>query len=156
MKTKHDEVTLGGCYHTGLAYSLGYYPSDNNDEIELSGETFTNFNTGLNGGARAALLEHRKNFDPSRDLPRFIVALKPVEIISPPNEHDCCSAEDDDDICGDCGNYFEDCICCCEDCYDDPCDSVDIEIINVTVINEETIIPPLNAFARARWLKEGK
>lgn len=72
------EAALGGCYHDGVAYSLGY---DANGVVELDGRTFTSLNTGMDGGAAAALREHRQNFDPSRDIPRFIVALKPVRIV---------------------------------------------------------------------------
>ena len=75
------EINLGGCYHDGVVYSLAY---DANGEIELCDKTFTTLNTGIDGGAEAALLEHRKNFDPHRDVPRFIIALKPTSIIGEP------------------------------------------------------------------------
>lgn len=110
-----QEVSLGGCYHDGLAYSLGY---DAHGDVELVGRTFTNFNTGLNGGAMAALLEHRRQFDPSVDVERFIVALKPVKIIMGREEGesyeltgcDYCGvrnnsvhlSENGDDICSNC------------------------------------------------------
>jgi len=71
-------AALGGCYHDGLAYSLGY---DACGVVELSGETFTNLNSGLDGGAEAALRRHRQNYDPNCDVERFIVALKPVKVI---------------------------------------------------------------------------
>lgn len=67
-----SRAALGGCYHDGVAYSLGY---DANGVVELSGETFTNLS-----GAEAALQRHRQNFDAGRDIPRFIVALSPVKV----------------------------------------------------------------------------
>jgi len=72
--------SLGDCYHDDVAYSLGYRTSDG--VIELCGETYTNLNTGIDGGAMAALRRHRQNFDPSRDIERFIVALKPVRVVA--------------------------------------------------------------------------
>lgn len=96
--TFEKDVVLGGCYHDGLAYSLAY---DAHGTVELSGKTFTNLNTGLNGGAKAALLEHRRKFDPSRDIKQFIVALKPVEIISGLEDGECYKLLEDD-ICQRC------------------------------------------------------
>ncbi len=72
-------AALGGCYHDGVAYSLGY---DANGKVELCGETFTSLDTGIDGGALAALRRHRQNYDPSRDVKCFIVALKPVRVVS--------------------------------------------------------------------------
>lgn len=72
------DASLGGCYHDGVAYSLGY---DANGVVELDGKTFTSLNTGLDGGAAAALRKHRQEFNPGRDIPRFIVALRPVKVI---------------------------------------------------------------------------
>lgn len=130
------EVTLGGCYHTGLAYALGY---DVNGEVELCEKLFTNCNIGLGGGAMAALMKHRQEFDPSRDVEQFIVALKPVKIMIGREENedyelgdnagcDNCGVNDrvdgevwcqdciDDDICSGCDEQRDD--CCCDD-YDD-------------------------------------
>lgn len=72
------EVVLGGCYHDDVVYSLGY---DANGVVELSGGTFTSLDTGFDGGAKAALHRHRQNYDPTRDIKLFIVALKPVKVI---------------------------------------------------------------------------
>jgi len=129
------EVTLGGCYHTGLTYALGY---DANGEIELDSKLFTNLDTGLDGGAMEALVQHRNGFDPNRDVEKFIVALKPVKVIarvtygrSPEPEDDCnCETygvkdgEGNPVLCNDCakemtceicGNY-DDCDCFCSEC----------------------------------------
>lgn len=81
------EITLGGCYHTGMVYALGY---DANGVVELDDKIFTNFDTGLNGGAVAALNDHRKRFDADRDLKRFIVALKPIKIMDEQDETTKC------------------------------------------------------------------
>ncbi len=170
------EVYLGGCYHSGLAYALGYYASG---EIELDEEIFTN----INGGAREALKEHRRDFDPSRDVKRFIVALKPVEVImdEEENEYDefddnagCDSCGENDRIegenlcefcledetydncdeeccssCDYCSDKEDDC-CLCEDCvYEDTCYCED-ELCDEFVADT---FEPMNAFARARWLK---
>lgn len=72
-------ASLGGCYHDAVAYSLGYEVSPG--VIELCGETFTTLDTGIDGGARAALRRHRQNYDPDRDVERLIVALKPVGVV---------------------------------------------------------------------------
>lgn len=124
------DISLGGCYHDGVAYSLAY---DANGEIELSGKTFTTLDTGIDGGAKAALLKHRKNFDVNKDIPRFIVALNPVRIIDnmknnetyglPPGpqlENDCMS--DDLDDCDSCGIYNRVVGSkLCHNCLDDYC-----------------------------------
>lgn len=120
---------LGNCYQTGLAYSLAY--ETNNGEIELVGETFTNLNTGLNGGAVEALRKYNENFNSARDVPRFIVALKLVNV----TDHDCF----DDDTCDGCGEQYDDC----------NCDDID-EFDQKNIIDT---FRPMNAFARARWLK---
>lgn len=73
--------TLGGCYRDGVAYSLGYRTSEG--VIELCGEVFTSLDSGIDGGALAALRRHRQNFDPGRDVKRIIVALRPVRVIEP-------------------------------------------------------------------------
>jgi hypothetical protein len=174
-----EEITLGGCYHSGLAYALGY---DANGEVELCSKLFTNFNTGLNGGAVAAQMEHRKQFDPNRDIKRFIVALKPVKILTgiPDGEnykledksHDTCGnsgvceyceidecadgelwCQDciDEDTCGSCDERYDDCEC--EFCdYEDGC-GCDCVCDTKVVEDHEVVPPPLNAFARARWIK---
>lgn len=72
-------TTLGGCYHDAVAYSLAYEAAGG--DTELCGETFTSLDTGIDGGAKAALRRHMQNFDPARDVPRFIVALRPVKVI---------------------------------------------------------------------------
>ena len=162
---KEDKVTLGDCYHTGLAYALGY---DANGEVELCGKVFTNLNTG-GDSAMKALSEHRQQFNPHRDIKRFIVALKPVKIITGLEDNE------DDEICRECGEGY--CDCCCDDEYDDEycgncnshnccCDDDDdydedgycnqcMEICTDCTCNNknEADITPLNAFARARWLK---
>ncbi|KKN91228.1 hypothetical protein LCGC14_0220960 [marine sediment metagenome] len=140
--TGYNEITLGSCYHTGLAYSLAY---DAHGMVELSGKTFTNLDTGVDGGAMAALKEYQRNLNPDRDVPFFIVALKPVKIYRPPDldvcddcfkwKKDCACDENDttnsgcncldgncdDDCCENCGELYEHCQGLCLDNYD-PCD----------------------------------
>lgn len=139
-----NEVILSSCYHTGSAYALGY---DVNGKVELDSNTFTTLDSGINGGVMAALMEHRRQFNPNRDVKRFIVVLKPVEIISGLEEDedyklednagcDKCGIDDrvsgcfwcqdcideDADICSVCGYGYEDCYCdedCDDDNYDD-------------------------------------
>lgn len=67
-----------------------------------------------------------------------------------------CTCDDDDDYCEECGESYEDCDCedCCgqSGCWCDPniCD----ECGGLNCIhNKEGVTPPLNAFARAKWLK---
>lgn len=71
------ETKLGECYHENVTYSLGYEACD---RIELRGKTFTCLHF-----AEAALKEHQRNFDPNRDIPLFIVSLKPEKIIGREN-----------------------------------------------------------------------
>lgn len=141
-----QEVTLGGCYHTGLAYALGY---EADGETELDSELFTNLDTGIGEVAMASLMEHRRQFNPHRDVKRFIVALKPVKIIYGLKEDedyklednagcDKCGIDDrvggcfwcqdcideDADTCSVCGDGYEDCYCdedCDEDCNEYGC-----------------------------------
>lgn len=166
----HDQdarLVLGGCYHSGLAYSLAY---DANGETELTGETFTNLNAGIGNGAMGALTRHRQNFPSNGDTPRFIVALKPVKVILgreedeeyklPQTEEyvdsDTCSKCGISydlgcfcDTCDECGYYFDDCGCHEDDCYgEDGCwcdDELDDEFISDTFSS-------MNAFDRARWI----
>lgn len=154
MKNQQEEVVLSGCYHTGLTYSLGYYV---HGEVELVGETFTNLNTGLDGGAMASLLEHRQQFDPMRDIEQFIVELKPVKII--PGREEGEDYKLDEDLCDTCLEEIDDCIR--EDDYDwcPACGELKDECI-CDEFDQEFIVDtfhPMNAFDRVRWLKaEGK
>lgn len=114
---KCGELHLGGCYHTGLAYALGY---DANGELELCSKLFTTLDSGIDGGARAALDKHRRLFCPNRDVEQFIVSLQPVEILhqvpESPDDIDSapgcshCEEKADEDCC--CHNYDE----CDEEC----------------------------------------
>ncbi len=137
-----NEVVLGDCYHTGLAYSLAY---DAGGRIELSGKIFTNLDVDFDGGAMNALQDHRKKFVSGRDVPHFIVALKPVKIIMGKKEDrpyrlpysdpygnagcDCCGTDDripgeklcqdclKEDTCYSCGRTLDDCLCeFCDNC----------------------------------------
>lgn len=180
-KQKENEVVLCGCYHSGLAYVLGY---DANGEVELDSKLFTNFNTGLNGGAVAAQMAHRQQFDPNCDIKRFIVALKPVQILTGIPDGDdyqlennvwcdlCCINDREegekwcedclDDCCHDCGDEAG--YCDCEDAYEDDCnkygcycdtnDNEDFcDMCSKRFNQDETPVSSLNAFARARHLK---
>lgn len=177
--TQDKGVVLGGCYHTGLVYSLGY---DANGEVELSGETFTNLDTGINGGVVAALRKHREQFDPTLDVEQFIVALKPVKVILGRKEdedyglgdnagcdscgtRDCTVGEILCDLCEDCveqvvnnpcfdeeDDTCDDCGEWIEDCIcenDEPCDCGD-EFCREFVVDQ---FKPMNAFARAKYLR---
>lgn len=115
-----EKINLSGCYHTSLAYSLGYYA---NGEIELVGETFTNLDTGIDGGVMAALKEYRKNFRPLGDIPYFIVALKPVKVILGKEEDEKYGLE----TCPYCDEIYDDCGCECEVCNE--CNSLIDECI---------------------------
>lgn len=75
-----DVPVLGGCYHDGTAWSLGYETA--HGEVELDGKTFTSLDTGLDGGAMAALREHRRKYSSARDVPRLLVELKVVKVIT--------------------------------------------------------------------------
>jgi len=120
MNGHNKSLNLGGCYHTGLAYCLAY---DANGETELCDKIFTNLNTGLEGGAMAALKKHEDEFDASRDIPKFIIALKPVLVIrtlgddeTNEEETECshCSEKADEDCC--CHDYDECDEECCSSC----------------------------------------
>jgi len=76
-----SKVKLGGCYHDGKAYCLGYR-NGHDGEVELDAKLFTGLSKGVEGGAEAALRSHRENYDPSADIPRFIVELVAVRIMS--------------------------------------------------------------------------
>jgi len=112
---EHD-IPLGGCYHSGVAWGIGYYVGG--QCIELHDKIFTSFDSGMNGGVTAELRKLRENFDPSRDVPKFAVALKPVRIVEP---------DDDGENTGNAG--CDQCGCCdrvdgetwCEDCLDTYC-----------------------------------
>lgn len=107
-----DNPHLGGCYHTGLAYALGY---DANGELELCSKLFTTLDSGIDGGALSALNKHRRLFCPDRDVEQFIVEMKPVKILhrvpeSPyglDNTPGCCHCEEkaDENCC--CHEYDE-------------------------------------------------
>jgi len=73
-------IKLGECYHDGVAYAIGY--NNGFGTIELEDKIFTTFDTGIDGGVLGELNRINANFDRSRDLPKFVVALKPVHIIT--------------------------------------------------------------------------
>lgn len=73
------EICLGGCYHSGCAWGIGYYA--HGKTIELLDNIFTTFNSGFNGGVVAELKKIHAKFNPLRDVPKFAVALKPVRIV---------------------------------------------------------------------------
>jgi hypothetical protein len=161
-----SNVKLGGCYHSGRTYCLGYR-NGCGEEIELDDKLFTGLHGGIEGGARAALKRHPEEF-PLRNTPRFIVELKAVRIIDEDTEfkkernytvmptfaygedycEECgeqycdCLCNIDDDICTSCCNSTENCDC--EDAYD--YDDLDDENVDQTFHS-------MNVFARARWLK---
>jgi len=142
-----SNVKLGGCYHTGRAYCLGYRTTQelgsdgDGSEIELDTEIFTCLDSGLLGGARAALKKHREGFDSSKDIPRFIVELAAVRIIDEVIGGVECNGcgtrdvEDGQDKCLDClpeedcecGSHPDDCNCdgALDDVDDDYCDDCD-------------------------------
>lgn len=168
---KKNDLSLGGCYHDGLVYALGYYA---NGEIELEDQLFTNLKRGFHGGIIAALAEHQRQFDPSRNVERFIVALKPVQILAntpdekydkPENNAGCgsCGENDriegdkfcedciDDDICDNCCERLDDCYCDCdEDNKEEPFHMCEDEFCEEFIADT---FQPMNAFVRARWLK---
>ncbi len=137
------DVQLGGCYHTGKAYCLGYR-NDHDGEVELDTKIFTGLNGGVEGGAEAALNRHRENFDCTKDIPRFIVELSTVRIIDEDTGNagcDRCGTQDREDgeiwcqncltedrqnkfdICPGCNLDVKDCNCSdegiCTNCYND-------------------------------------
>lgn len=199
-----SKVKLGGCYHTGKAYCLGYRNSCDG-EVELGAEVFTCLDSGVDGGAVEELRKHKEDFNPLEDIPHFIVELAAVRIIDEDTnvdahvgpdvcdeclksvencdcdfedahwaEDDCecgnhsddCGCEDyddclDDDECYVCGvvecicieddDDFDDdgyCNLCGEICTDCECADDDLDDENV-----DQTFRPMNAFARARWLK---
>lgn len=212
-----SQVKLGGCYHTGKAYCLGYR-NGHDGEVELDTKIFTGLNGGVESGAESALNRHREKFDCTADIPRFIVELAAVRIIDENTNVDthvgpdicdqclnsvehcvCCenfkihvdfcscdeTSDDDedckcgshsddcncdgalddvDDYCFDCGERDEDCLCYEDDddcircgmdsdtcgCWDEGgcMDTSDLDDENV-----DKTFRPMNAFARARWLK---
>ncbi len=118
-----SNVKLGGCYHTGKAYCLGYR-NGHGEEVELDDQLFTCLDGGIEGGAEAALKRHTKEF-PQRDVPRFIVELAAVKIIDEDTRNDdyCsdCGRDGcicDESFCCDCGELQEECTCgeVCVDC----------------------------------------
>lgn len=136
-----NRIALGDCYHNGVVYALGYHPYEDEVEIELDDELFTNLDTGIGSNAMAALIDHRRKFDPNLHIKRFIVALKPIKIITGIEDdedyglgdnavYDACGTTDrlddnklcddciEDDICDDCSKRFVDCLCedKCESC----------------------------------------
>jgi len=170
-----EGIQLGGCYHSGVAWGIGY--NIGGDKIELHNKIFTTFDSGINGGVAAELKKLRENFDPSRDIPKFAVALKPVRIVEPDDDGEdtdnagcdqcgCCDRVDGETWCEDCLDTYcpeceqpwEDCTCNEDDGDDDDycpgcdnyqycdCDELDEEFVADT-------FSPMNAFARARWLK---
>lgn len=166
-----ENVTLGGCYHSGFAYCLGY---DANGKTELCDKLFTNLDSGSGGGALAELYRYREKFDPDQDVPRFIVRLRPVRILHRDLENpkeledtpECCTSceqndrSDEDELCNDCieTDTCEECYerssdCTCDEEYDDGlscciCGGKDCEYECVPYISEH-----MNAFDRARWNK---
>lgn len=134
---KTSDIKLGGCYHTGKAYCLGY--RINHKEIELANKLFTCLDGGVEGGAQAALHQHRENFDHTADIPNFIVELEVVKIIDEDTGNagcDNCGTHDREDdqtlcldcldkgICDGCLNIAENCDCL--DAYDYNDDDEDI------------------------------
>jgi len=175
-----SNVKLGGCYHTGKAYCLGYR-NGHGEEIELDDRLFVGLNGGIEGGAKTALMRHPEEF-PQRDVPRFIVELMAVGIIDENTEdkkegedttmpcdsndyrnENCSGGYSDESFCCDCGELQEE--CACEDAcdYDDDgycigCQEIcdDCECLNTYKFDDENVdktFRPMNAFDRARWLK---
>lgn len=171
VSTDTSKIKLGDCYHTGKAYCLGYR-NGHGEEIELDKKLFTGLDGGIEGGAKAALKRHPEEF-PMRDIPRFIVELSAVRII----DEDTSNCDEDDDnfdddgYCNECGEIFIDCECedicdidgcwcndrhldnteICECGYHDEdccCDTDEFDYENV-----DQTFRPMNAFARAQWLK---
>ena len=215
-----SKVKLGGCYHDGKAYCLGYR-NGHDGEVELDAKLFTGLSKGVEGGAEAALRSHRENYDPSADIPRFIVELVAVRIIDEDtgnagcdscgtqdredgqtecldclaDDEDCecgshpddCSCDEESDMgeyCFDCGENDDDCLChedegdcircgldhtTCgcwdEDGYCNECQEIctDCECLATSGgcmadfddENVDQTFRPMNAFARARWLRAG-
>jgi len=112
-----SKVKLGGCYHSGRAYCLGY--RTNHNEIELDDKLFTCLDNRIEGGAQAALKRHPSEF-PQLDVPRFIVELAAVRIIGEDTENTYCDG---------CCNLYGNCTCenMCENChgFDCVCDDDD-------------------------------
>jgi len=72
-----EKPRLGGCYHDGVAYCLGY---DANGAVELEGPTFTALDMGIDGGAAKALRRYTDS-PPPGGLPHFVVALRLERIV---------------------------------------------------------------------------
>lgn len=143
------KLNLGSCYHTGLAYALAY---DANGETELCGKLFTNLESGIDGCAIAALETHRRQFNPDRDIKLFIVALKPVKIITGLEKNEdykletnagCDNCGIEDRVYGDklCANCAENDICdeCDEECCSSCCEhsNIDCDDINCQCYEED-------------------
>jgi len=196
---EHD-IPMGGCYHSGVAWGIGYYTDD--QCVELHDKIFTTLDSGHDGGVAAELKKLRDNFDPSRDVPKFAVALRPVLIVEPDDDgEDACNAGCDlcgydyrvdgeawceaclEDNCYECEQPWDDCTCnedADDDCIhcgldpetcgcwdesddeddgdnDDYCpDCGNYQYCDCDELDEEFVADtfrPMNAFARARWLK---
>ena len=128
IEVETSKVKLGGCYHSGKTYCLGYR-NGYYGEVELDTELFTGLSGGVKGGAETALRSHRENFNPSEDITRFIVELAAVRIIDEVTE-DTYSIEKDPGsfanshpVCDDCCNSEEKCTCddMCEECHGFDC-----------------------------------
>ncbi len=150
---KEQDLGLGGCYHTGFTYCIGYYV---NGELELHSEIFTNLKTGLGGGAMAKLRTSKDG------LSSFVVALKPVKIIVDQDDKigekcdDACQESCDGNHIDDMGRYdnyenagftdkhIEDTECCKQNC--DCEDEFDKEFVLDTFRS-------MNTLDREKWLK---
>jgi len=129
---EHD-IQMGGCYHSGVAWGIGYYAGGRC--IELHDKIFTTFDSGINGGVAAELRKMRENHDPSRDVPKFAIALKPVRIVELDGDGEdtgnagcdqcgCCDRVDGkllcedclDTYCPECEQPWEDCLCNNDEC----------------------------------------
>jgi len=171
-----EKKVLSGCYHDGVVYATGYEIDDGT--IELDDKLFTTFDSGIDGGVMAEINRLDASFDPSNDIRRFVVSLKLGEVMNDAVCEDCLDDEDifcehcDEEVdTGDCECEFcdtcdewvgpgEPCISCDEyddegGCMgDDPCDDCDeYDCVCDDDCVDKVVVPPLNAFCRARYLK---
>jgi len=166
-----QDIIMGGCYHNGVAWGIGYYAAD--QFLELHNEIFTTFDSGINGGVAAELKRLHDNFDPSRDIPKFAVALKPIRIVKLSDNSGCdiCGTNDriecckycqdclDDETCPDCDRFYDECCCddyCEEDDYYEEDDCKELYHDTCTSCNSCLCknSPRLNPFDRARLIKK--
>ena len=123
-----EENVLSGCYHDEVAYTTGYRLGDGT--IELDDKLFTTFDTGIDGGVMGEINRLSACFDPSTDLPRFAVSLKPVECVDNAGFNAC--ETHDKTVCEHCDEEIDyDCECeFCDTCDEwvgpgEPCISCD-------------------------------